>query len=110
MGNNLPNVSFPDDFISLKIVAGYYFNCALSTNHSIVCWGANSNYQLGDGTTSARGNDANEMGDNLNPVNLGSNFVVSDIEAGGEHVCALSESLEAKCWGLNSYGISAFHS
>ena len=44
------------------------------------------------------------MGDNLTTVDLGTNFIPMDIEAGGSHVCAMSESQEIKCWGRGDYG------
>ena len=59
----------------------------------------NSNNQLGDGTTENRGDDVNEMGNNLSAVDLGTDFIPIDIEAGGYHVCAMSESNAVKCWG-----------
>ena len=44
------------------------------------------------------------MGNNLTAVDLGTNFIPTDIEAGGFHVCAMTELQEIKCWGLNEYG------
>ena len=59
----------------------------------------NDYYQLGDGTTQRRGDGIGEMGDNLAAVDLGTDFVPIDIEAGGQHVCAMTQSNEVKCWG-----------
>ena len=59
----------------------------------------NSYYQLGDGSNERRGDDPNEMGDNMVPVDLGSDFNSIDVEAGQSHVCALSDDQEIKCWG-----------
>ena len=50
-------------------------------------------------TTGNIGDDSDEMGDNLNTVDLGTTFVPIVIEAGGEHVCAMAQSEEVKCWG-----------
>ena len=44
------------------------------------------------------------MGNNLTAVDLGTNFIPTDIEAGGYHTCALSELQEIKCWGQNTDG------
>ena len=44
------------------------------------------------------------MGNNLTAVDLGTNFIPTDIEAGGWHVCAMTDLQEIKCWGLNEYG------
>merc|ERR1719334_197832 len=106
MGDYLPTIEFPDGFTAIKLVAGWYFNCVLGLDQSmaIVCWGRNGNYQLGDGSKVDRGDEANEMGDNMVPVDLGAAFVPIDIEAGGGHVCTMNEDQEIKCWGDNTYG------
>ena len=49
MGDYLDTVQFPTDFVPIKIVAGWDFNCVLGSDHSsnssnhfsssIVCWG-----------------------------------------------------------------------
>ena len=51
------------------------------------------------------------MGDNLTVVDLGTNFVPIDIEAGAEHVCAMTKSKEVKCWGqfIHSLSIQYLH-
>ena len=47
------------------------------------------------------------MGNALSSVDLGANFVPMDIEAGREHVCAMSKLKEVKCWGqlLNTISV-----
>ena len=55
---------------------------------------------------SPRGEDSDEMGDNLTVVDLGTNFVPVDIEAGGYHVCAMAQSKEVKCWGQLIHSLS----
>ena len=54
-----------------KVVAGSYSTCALRTDGSVVCWGANSNGQLGTGSTSDVGTKTGQMGNKLIPVNVG---------------------------------------
>lgn len=75
----------------------------------------NTYYQLGEGETSAlfnktstspRGDDSDEMGDNLTVVDLGTNFVPIDIEAGGYHICAMAQSKGVKCWGQSIHSLS----
>ena len=39
MGDYLDAVQFGDDFIPKKVRAGMHFNCALSNQSSIKCWG-----------------------------------------------------------------------
>ena len=36
------------------------------------------------------------MGDNMVPVDLGSDFIPIDIEAGGKHACAMNEQSDIK--------------
>jgi hypothetical protein len=77
-------LSFPDTSVTGRysactdntaeaIAVGWYFACALRKDGSIVCWGTNSNGQLGIGST----NDVGATGgDNLvmAPVNLGTGY------------------------------------
>ena len=55
--------------------------------------------QLGLGHTLTIGDSSSEMGDALQDTDLGSNFVVSQLVAGYEHNCALSNDSRVKCWG-----------
>ena len=68
-------------------------------------------YNLGDGTSQHRGDYSDEMGDNLTAVDLGTNFVPIDIQAGLSHVCAMTLSKEVKCWGqfIHSLSIQYLH-
>merc|ERR1719334_672020 len=76
----------------------------MNEDRDIKCWGHNGNAQLGYGDTENRGDDSNEMGDNMVRVDLGTDFIPIDIEAGGFHVCALSEDQGMKCWGSDGAG------
>ena len=69
---------------------------------------SNEFYQLGDGTTENRGDDSNEMGNNLSAVDLGTGFVPIDIEAGTNHVCAVTEMKAVKCWGQYIISLSLY--
>ena len=53
------------------IAAGEKHNCALLDNASVKCWGHGLNGRLGQGNTSNLGGGANEMGDNLPSIDLG---------------------------------------
>lgn len=59
-----------------------------------------------------RGDDPDEMGDNLTALELGSNFTVWKVACGNHHTCVIgnvSDSGRAvKCFGHNDYGLSIY--
>jgi len=81
----------------------YYQNCVLTTSSQIKCWGLNGNGELGYGDISNRGSSSNQMGDYLSFVNLDSSQIIS-IWTGFQVSCAMSSSLQIKCWGANDNG------
>ena len=81
------------------IAAGDFHTCALLDNGTVKCWGANDVGQLGQGDTDSRGDSAGEMGDDLDPVDLGAGRTAVAIAAGGVHTCALLDDGAVKCWG-----------
>ncbi len=123
MGNNL-------DFVNLglensthytvdSMASGVYHTCAIlnnSGNKQAKCWGRNNYGQLGigsnQGDSQSIGDQADEMGDNLSFVDLGSQnsipYTVIALTAGLYHTCALlsvsQTSSRIKCWGRNNYG------
>ena len=72
---------------------GGYHTCAVLADQTIRCWGYNSNYQLGDGTTTNQGT----------PVNPGLTGVIG-VAAGDIHTCALLSTGSIKCVGYNGSG------
>lgn len=98
-------VNLGTTFTAIQIKCGYALSCALSANFEVKCWGFNDRGQLGQGDTEHRGDNINEMGDNLIAIDLGSNFRVSSIRLGPVYVCAVSVDQDVKCWGGNGDGI-----
>eukprot|EP01084_Bolivina_argentea_P051742 95171_1 len=88
MGNALLEVDLGTGFTVTDIVAGGWHTCALSTLNKIKCWGYNSVGELGYEDTNNRGDGGGEMGNALLKVDLGTEFTVTDIVAGGFHTCA----------------------
>ena len=55
----------------MSIASGGFHTCTLRTDGRIVCWGQNTYGQLGIGNTTNVGTSPSQMGNNLQPVNLG---------------------------------------
>lgn len=73
MGDALIAVDVGSGRQALEVVAGgISHTCARLDNGAIKCWGLNGGGQLGLGDTATRGDQNNEMGDNLPAVDLGS--------------------------------------
>jgi alpha-tubulin suppressor-like RCC1 family protein len=68
--------------------------CAFLSNSTIVCWGDNTDGQLGDGTTTAR----------FTPVNVAGLTAPTTVAVGGVHTCALLGSGGVDCWGSSLEG------
>ncbi|HVW24904.1 MAG TPA: RHS repeat-associated core domain-containing protein [Polyangiaceae bacterium] len=104
MGDNLSTVQLGTGRTAVAITAGTAHTCALLDNSTVVCWGANAQGQLGIGNTNPVGNGANQMGDNLVAVNLGSGRVARALAAERNHTCVLLDNATVKCWGQNTNG------
>jgi cysteine-rich repeat protein len=104
MGDNLPAVDLGTDNTALDVMTGISHTCALLYGFRVKCWGANRSGQLGLGDINDRGDEPNEMGDNLPSVNLGSDRIAFEISARGHYTCAVLDDGAVKCWGLNSNG------
>ncbi len=89
-----------------QIAVGPQFSCAILDDATIKCWGANSSGQLGQGDTSARGDEPGELGDALAPVRMatGEPVLARFIAAGQGTACAIRLDDRITCWGNNSYG------
>ena len=89
---------------AIQIEAGWSHNCARFSDGSVKCWGNNSSGQLGLGDSNNRGDNANEMGDNLPFVNLGTGRTAVELTAGFDFTCARLDTNAVKCWGNNGSG------
>ncbi len=105
LGDNLPIVALGSGRTTREVVTyDAYGTCALLDDFSVKCWGDNIWGQLGQGNTATRGDQANELGDNLPAINLGTSRTAQAIATGRYHVCALLDDDSVKCWGINSFG------
>jgi alpha-tubulin suppressor-like RCC1 family protein len=101
---NLPVVDLGSGRTAKAIVAGESHTCAILNNSAIKCWGYNASGQLGLGDVSTRGDGSDEMGNYLDPVDLGSERTATAIEAGNHHTCAILDNASIKCWGEGENG------
>jgi alpha-tubulin suppressor-like RCC1 family protein len=79
---------------AIAITAGAWHTCALLSDGSAMCWGANDSGQLGDSTTTER----------HTPVQVSTLTNAVAIDAGSNHNCALRSDGSAWCWGSNGNG------
>jgi len=81
-----------------RIAPGNLHSCALRSNGSVKCYGSGG--YLGQ-STSFTGQNASG---NLAVVDLGTGRTATDLEASGEHTCAILDDDTLKCWGYNQGG------
>ena len=79
---------------SFTLAAGGAHTCLISSGGATYCWGANSDGQLGTGTTQSVAKPT--------PVSGSTRF--SSIAAGLSHTCARTAGGLVFCWGDNSHG------
>ena len=112
MGNNLPKVEIGTGYTVLKVVPTQLSTCALldlAGSQAVKCWGRGSDGVLGKGTSAHLGDGSNEMGDNLTPIDFGTNQEPVQLSAGILHACVLlvdtgTSNQSVKCWGENDWG------
>ena len=103
MGDALPYVNLGSGRTVQTHYSGLVNNCAILDNGALKCWGYNADGALGIGDTDNRGDDPNEMGDQLPSVDLGSGLTAKSV-APGFKTCAILSNDQLKCWGTNVEG------
>jgi len=78
----------------VDIAAGLRHTCALRRDGRVLCWGANGNGELGDGTTE----------DRPMPVRTRRLSDITALALGNSHSCALTEDGAVRCWGYGTFG------
>jgi hypothetical protein len=104
MGDGLAPVDLGPGRTATAVTASLFHTCALLDGGSVKCWGNNGNGQLGQGDIVDRGDEPDEMGDVLVPVDLGVGRTALAITARDLHTCALLDDGAVKCWGDNFFG------
>ncbi|MFZ0548144.1 MAG: hypothetical protein WAM60_22045 [Candidatus Promineifilaceae bacterium] len=75
------------------ISAGDNHTCAVTISGEVWCWGRNDYHQIGNGTM---------PNSNIPVLVTALPGDVVDIDAGGNHTCALTSNGEVWCWGFNT--------
>ena len=78
----------------MKLAMGYEASCALKSDSTVWCWGANYFGQVGD--ASYQGRSA--------PVQIAGVTGAKDVASGGSHACAIDGDGNVLCWGLGASG------
>jgi alpha-tubulin suppressor-like RCC1 family protein len=102
MGDNLLTTDLGSGLNATKIAMGTSHSCAILDSGDVKCWGDSNVGATGLNTTADKGDGANEMGDNLPILNLGT--TAKDIATGYLSTCAILADSSVKCWGYNNYG------
>ena len=101
MGDSLPAVNLGTGRFARSVSGGGNYYCALLDDGTVKCWGYAATGAVGLGDNNNRGDEPNEMGDNLPAVNLGAGRRAKAVSAGNTHTCALLDDDTLKCWGSN---------
>eukprot|EP00903_Cladosiphon_okamuranus_P015667 g14469.t1 len=99
MGEGLAFVDLGEGRTATRISCGQHHTCAILDNGDLKCWGNNMHGMLGLGDTVHRGDEPGTMGDNLQPVDLGTDQTAVAVDAGRRHTCAILGNGGVKCWG-----------
>lgn len=87
-------VALPAGAKPISISAGISNACAILSDQSLMCWGANTYGQLGDGTTAGSATPVAVMG--LGPA--------VRVALGGSSACAVTPAGMVYCWGGGAMG------
>jgi alpha-tubulin suppressor-like RCC1 family protein len=101
MGDALPAIDLGQGYNVMTTAVGDGHACAVLSDNTVKCWGANGRGQLGLGDTSDRGGAPGEMGSALPNVTLAGSDALA---LGAEHSCARLLTGSVKCWGANESG------
>lgn len=86
------------------LATGGKHTCYLLTDGGIRCWGENGKGQLGGGSRTSDISLGTYDHDGDGGTTPEIDYTAKVIAAGGEHTCAILNTDEVKCWGLNDSG------
>ena len=94
-------INLGTDLTATQISAGDGFTCVLLSDSSVKCFGDNENGALGLGSSSSK---IYATGDDLPKLVMPGGHGVTKIKASSMNTCALLETAELVCWGMNYLG------
>jgi hypothetical protein len=95
MGDALPAVDLGTGRTANVIAASRYGSCAILDDSSMKCWGMPG--FSGQGSTNNIGDESDEMGDHLAPINFGGRKAIN-VGMGESIVCAAMDDDTIWCW------------
>ena len=105
IGNNFAVTSVPSGRTVDSMALGWDHTCVVWDNYSVSCWGGNDHGQLGLDSTTYIGDNASEMGDNLDFPNL-PELLAQSLRVMDSLVLSLmtAELTQHSAEGLNDFG------
>jgi alpha-tubulin suppressor-like RCC1 family protein len=95
-----PAIDLGHATVVTQLAVGFAHTCALTTAHTVKCWGDGAAGQLGYGNTQAVGDAPGEMPPP--DVDLGDSVTPVQIAAGNDSTCILTDAGAIKCWGFGT--------
>jgi alpha-tubulin suppressor-like RCC1 family protein len=89
------NLACFDDWVAVG--TGAFHSCGIRSSGELYCWGGNLNGQLGIGPPTNAFQESE-------PHRVGGDERWADVDGGRSYSCALTESGQLYCWGLNEDG------
>ena len=104
MGAGLTAVPLGAWRTAVAVSAGATHTCVMLDNNTVKCWGSGASGRLGTSDTMSRGDQPDELGDNLAAINLAASRTARAVVAGVAHTCVVLDTWALKCFGLGSSG------
>lgn len=93
--DRLTPVRVAGGFLWKQLSAGGLYTCGITLANQTYCWGEDRAGQLGDGSGATN---------RRRPHLVAGGHLFTQIDAGGEHACAVTTTSQAFCWGANYFG------
>jgi alpha-tubulin suppressor-like RCC1 family protein len=99
-------VRLPEGVRATAIASAEFHTCAVTSDGGVLCWGENSDGQLGDGTDEGPETcGPGEIPCSTTPVAVsGLEGSATGVATGGEYSCAAMEAGGVECWGFDRNG------